>query len=184
LAEILVFGRIVAQHAGEYATAHPLLPLDEEQIAKKRARLAQLRTIDGAAQRAMIDELQQTVWEGAGVVRTEHGLQDALERLADIGARAQASTAGEGDLPAALDLRSMLLTAEATVHGALMRTESRGAHQRVEYPHQDPAWQRTIVIKPGRNGMTLSTVTLPDPSPEVAAVLNDGELTMAGRLVE
>ncbi len=190
LAEILVFGRIVAQHAGEYATAQPLLPLDAEQIAKKRARLAQLRTIDGAAQRAMIDELQQTVWEGAGVVRTEQGLQRALERLADIGGRAQASAAGDGDLPAALDLRSMLLTAEATVRGALMRTESRGAHQRVEYPEQDPTWQRTIVITPrpteaGPNtGMVLTTTALPEPSPEVAAVLDDGELAVAGRLVE
>jgi succinate dehydrogenase / fumarate reductase flavoprotein subunit len=164
--------------------------LDAEQIAKKRARLAQLRTIDGAAQRAMIDELQQTVWEGAGVVRTEQGLQRALERLADIGERAQASAAGDGDLPAALDLRSMLLTAEATVRGALMRTESRGAHQRVEYPEQDPTWQRTIVITPrpteaGPNtGMVLTTTALPEPSPEVAAVLDDGELAVAGRLVE
>jgi succinate dehydrogenase / fumarate reductase flavoprotein subunit len=184
LAEILVFGRIVAQHAGEYATAQPILPLDEEQIARKRDRLAQLRTIDGQAQRVMIDELQQAVWEGAGVVRTEQGLNEALARIANIHERAQASTEGAGDLPAALDLRSMLLTAEATVRGALMRTESRGAHQRAEYPHQDPDWQCTIVIKPGRSGMTLSTAALPEPSPEVAAVLDDGELSVAGRLVE
>jgi succinate dehydrogenase / fumarate reductase flavoprotein subunit len=190
LAEILVFGRIVAQHAGEYATAQPLLPLDESQIERKRARLAHLRTIDGTIQRALLDELQRVVWQGAGVVRHEAGLQQALGHIADIRQRAQASAEGNGDLPAALDLRSMLLTAEATVRGALMRQESRGAHQRADYPQQRNEWQRTIVIKPrptefGPNtGMTLTTAELPLPSDEVAVVLDDTELAVEGRLVE
>lgn len=190
LAEILVFGQIAAQSAGAFATDQTSLPLDDALVEAKRARLAHLRTLDGATQRALLDELQHVVWEGAGVVRNEATLQQALERLADIRRRADASPQGTPDLAAALDLRSMLLTAEATIRGALLRTESRGAHQRSDYPALDPQWQRTIVAVPrmtddGPNtGISLTTVDLPQPSPEVVVALDDAEIEAAGRLLE
>ncbi|HEY0607462.1 MAG TPA: FAD-binding protein, partial [Herpetosiphonaceae bacterium] len=190
LAEILVFGRIAAEHAAQFASQNPAPPLDEAQIKRKRARLAELSRLDGAWQRALIEELQSIMWEGAGVVRTADGLQNALERLAQIKRRAEESPSGSADLAAALDLRSMLLTAEATVRAALLRTESRGAHQRADYPQTDPEWQRTILVLPhltdeGPNtGLALATAELPDPSPEVSAAIDETEIEMAGRLVE
>jgi succinate dehydrogenase / fumarate reductase flavoprotein subunit len=84
----------------------------------------------------------------------------------------------------------MLLTAEATVRAALLRTESRGAHQRSDYPETDPDWQRTIVVQPDTAHaaesprMLLETAELPQPSPEVADALDEAELELAGRLVE
>ncbi len=190
LAEILIFGRIAGEHAHEYAKTQPVLPLDESLIAAKRAALAQLRTLDGATQRELIAALQWAVWQGVGVVRTAEDLEHALRRLAEIRAQAEASETGYGDLPAALDLRSMLLTAEATVRSALLRTESRGAHQRADYPETDPAWQRSIVVLPQRTaagtntGMSLTTAELPEPSAEVAAALDEAEFEVAGRLLE
>lgn len=190
LAEILVFGRIAAAHAGAFAAEHVPLPLDEMLIERKRGALRQLSTLDGATQRGLLDSLQQTVWEGIGVVRTQTGLEQALERLATIKRQAEHSPNGAGDLPAALDLRSMLLTAEATVRGALLRTESRGAHQRGDYPELDPDWQRTVVVLPHRTddgpntGMSLTTAALTAPSSEVQVVLQDAEIEMAGRLLE
>lgn len=190
LAEILVFGRIAAQHAAQFARQHPAPPLDEAQIQLKRARLAELSSLDGAWQRALIEELQSLMWEGAGVVRTADGLQHALEQLAAIKRRAEESPSGSADLAAALDLRSMLLTAEATVRAALLRTESRGAHQRADYPQTDPEWQRTILVLPhltdeGPNtGLALATAELPAPSPEVSAAIDETEIETAGRLVE
>jgi len=190
LAEIIIFGRIAAEHAGAFAREHTPLPLDESLIERKRTALAELRTLDGATQRSLIDRLQQTIWHGVGVVRTESGLEQTLAQLATIKREAEQSAVGAGDLPAALDLRSMLLTAEATVRAALLRTESRGAHQRADYPELDPAWQRTIVVLPrltddGPNtGMSLSTAELPMPSPEVQAALDEAEIEIAGRLLE
>jgi succinate dehydrogenase / fumarate reductase flavoprotein subunit len=130
------------------------------------------------------------MWEGVGVVRSGAGLDQALGQLADIRRRAAASPAGAGDLPAALDLRSMLVTAEATVRSALLRTESRGAHQRSDYPQLAPEWQRTIVAQPIRTddgphtGISLTTAELRAPSPEVAAALDEAELELTGRLLE
>ncbi|HZG68901.1 MAG TPA: succinate dehydrogenase, partial [Herpetosiphonaceae bacterium] len=80
--------------------------------------------------------------------------------------------------------------AEATVRSALLRTESRGAHQRRDYPATDPTWQRTIVVYPRladegtHTGLVLGTEAIPDPSPEVSAALDATELEVAGRLVE
>ncbi len=84
----------------------------------------------------------------------------------------------------------MLLTAEATVRSALLRTESRGAHQRGDYPATDPAWQRTILVHPrltdeGPNpGLVLTTEEIQPPSAEILAALDEAELEVAGRLVE
>ncbi|MBV9788026.1 MAG: FAD-binding protein [Chloroflexi bacterium] len=190
LAEILVFGRIAAEHAAQFASEHPAPPLDETQIQRKLLRLSELSSLDGATQRALLEELQSVMWEDAGVVRTAEGLQHALEQLAQIKRRAEESPNGAADLPATLDLRSMLLTAEATVRAALLRTESRGAHQRADYPQTDPSWQRTILVLPhltdeGPNtGLALATAELPEPSPEVVAAIDETEIEMAGRLVE
>ncbi len=190
LAEILLFGRIAGEAAGRYAQENAGLPLDKLQIAQKRQRLVQLHELEGTTQRALIDDLQRTLWEGAGVVRSAEGLEQALVHLAEIRGRAEASPQGAGDLAAALDLRSMLLTAEATLRAALMRTESRGAHQRVDFPEADPQWQRTIVVVPRRTddgpntGISLSTAELTEPSLEVAVVLDAVEIEAAGRLLE
>ncbi len=84
----------------------------------------------------------------------------------------------------------MLLTAEATLRAALLRTESRGAHQRSDYPETSADWQRTILVHPRRtdlgprSGFALRSVPIPAPSAEVAAVLSEDELEVAGRLVE
>jgi succinate dehydrogenase / fumarate reductase, flavoprotein subunit len=189
LAEIIVFGRIAARHAGQYATQEAAPPLDEGLLAQKRQALEQLKRRDGATQRALIASLQETVWEGAGVVRTDPGLQQALTGLERIRHAAETGLTGAPDLAAALDLQSMLLTAEATVRAAQLRTESRGAHQRAEHPETDPAWERTILVHPvangsGQPGMRLDTTELPPPSAEVAAVLEEAELEVSGRLLE
>jgi succinate dehydrogenase / fumarate reductase, flavoprotein subunit len=185
LAEILVFGRIAADHAGAYATSHPAPPIDPAVLAQRRAMMSRLRARDGAKQRMLIAALQQTLWEGCGVVRSEATLSDVLARLADVRREAAEHVGGEPDLAAALDLQSMLLTAEATVRSALLRTESRGAHQRLDYPESAAQWQRTILVQPnGLGNMRLDTAELPRPSPDVVAALDEGELEVSGRLVE
>jgi succinate dehydrogenase / fumarate reductase flavoprotein subunit len=185
LAEILVFGRIVAQHAGAYAAAHPAPPLDPTQLGQRRGELERLRRRDGAAQVSLIAALQQLMWAGCGVVRSAEVLEDTLRRIADIRRQAEDAPAGEPDLAAALDLQSMLLTAEASVRSALARTESRGAHQRTDYPTTDPAWQRTILVQPApAGGMRLADAAIPAPSAEVAAAIDEAEIEVAGRLVE
>jgi len=189
LAEILVFGRIAGQHAGEYVRQHSEQSLHETQMQAAAERLAWASQQSGAVQRSLIDQLQQLVWHGAGVVRNEQTLEASLDQLHTLRFQAQQHSVGTADIAATLDLQSMLLTAEATILAALMRPESRGAHQRSDYPATDPLWQRTIVIKPYRDEherlrLQLDTQLIPTASEQVQAAFNYQEYSMAGRLVE
>jgi len=191
LSEILVFGRIAAEQAGRFAAQHPAPPLDDTLLDQHRLDLAQLRLLDGAQQRALIAELQNAMWHYAGVVRDLDGLDSGLARLAAIRQAATARTGGTPDLAAALDLRAMFLTAEATLLSANLRAESRGAHQRRDFPETDPAWQRTIVVRSvpaptptGRPALQLTTAELPPPHPDVALAHHEAHLDLAGRLLE
>lgn len=189
LAEIVVFGRIAAASAHNWLDANGTGGVDEHQLAERRERLERLAALDGAAQRSLIDQLQQTMWQHAGVVRSGADLEQGLAKLAEIRGHADETATGAGDLAAALDLRSMLLTAEATVQSALLRQESRGAHQRTDFPATDPDWQRTIVVRQeqvggAQSGLRLTTAALPEPSPELAQALDEAELAVAGRLLE
>ncbi|HYF63696.1 MAG TPA: FAD-binding protein, partial [Herpetosiphonaceae bacterium] len=190
LAEIIVFGRIVGQQAAIQAATLgvPAAPPPAETIARCREANAYWKTRDGATLRGLLGELQHVMWEGCGVVRDEPSLETALQRIEGIRYLADSAPAGAPDLAAALDLESMLLTAEATIRSALARTESRGAHQRADYPATDPAWRKTITVEPviagDRLGMALGTAPLADPGPAVAAALDEAEYEVAGRLVE
>ena len=90
--------------------------------------------------------VRDVMWERCGVVRDGDGLRDGLARLAEVRAvvgdvDVRPSAEGWGDLAQLIDLRAGLLVAEATMRGALARTESRGCHNRSDYPDLDPALQ-------------------------------------------
>ncbi len=189
LVECVVFGRRAGAAAGAYARAHPAPALDGEQIGERLARAEAASRVDRGATLRLIDDLQRTMWLRAGMVRDADGLVEAGARVEQIREQLRALRPGGSRdvqaLAAVLDLDSMLLTAEATVRAALLRTESRGAHQRRDYPQTDAAWRLTIVVRQGADGLELTTAGLLEPSPEVDAALADvGEIALAGRLLE
>ncbi len=90
------------------------------------------------------DTLQRAMTRGAGVVRSTESLAGAravveatAAALAPAGVRARSVAAGE--------LTNLLQLADALLASADLRTESRGAHARREYPETDPAWRRRLV---------------------------------------
>lgn len=68
-------------------------------------------------------DAQHAIAAGLGIERDGAGIRDAAATLATVTDEAAADVVGIGKLIAA---------------GALERTESRGAHQRTDYPHTDP----------------------------------------------
>ena len=150
LPEILVFGARAGRVAAEYASGVPdtvSLPI-LRQAEDERRRLEQefLRKTDGRERVATIREaMQKAVEDGAGIYRNEKSLRVAAGKLAELQERAQKlaiddhSRTFNTELLSALELTCMLDVAITMVHSALSRTESRGAHQRTDYPARDDA---------------------------------------------
>jgi succinate dehydrogenase / fumarate reductase, flavoprotein subunit len=116
----------------------------------------------GTAPVALQAELQKLMWENAGPFRTGEKLANALRRiremqeqeLPDLGIAS--GSAFNMDLQDWFELRAMLTTAEAVVTSALARAESRGAHQREDYPNLDPLYLKNHVLKL-KNGALASS---------------------------
>jgi fumarate reductase flavoprotein subunit len=147
LPELLVFGARAGRAAAEYASAQqdpgPAVlaqGLDEASRLRRdfldkaggRERLATLR-----------DEMQKTMEESAGIYRNgdslgraAHTLRGVRERFADLAVEDRSRTFNTGTV-AALELSFMLDVADAIVNSALRREESRGAHQRTDFPARD-----------------------------------------------
>jgi len=72
----------------------------------------------------------------------------------------------------ALDLKSLLLTAEAVTHAALVRQESRGAHTRVDHPGERDEWQKSnVIVRRSADGrMETQVVDRQEPPKELAAI--------------
>jgi fumarate reductase flavoprotein subunit len=148
LPEILVFGARAGKAAAEYAQSVPdaVNPAILAQAEDERRRLEQefLRKSGGTERVATIREaMQKAVEEGAGIYRNESSLRAAAEKLAELRERAQNlalddhSRTFNTELLSALELTCMLDVATCIVQSALHRTESRGAHQRTDYPARD-----------------------------------------------
>jgi L-aspartate oxidase len=87
------------------------------------------------------DILQRAMTRGAGVVRSAESLAGARAVVDEV-----ADTLGDpGGSVRAGEVANLLQLADALLVSAELRTESRGAHARREYPEADPAWRRRLV---------------------------------------
>jgi succinate dehydrogenase/fumarate reductase flavoprotein subunit len=114
---------------------------------------------------ALLVELQALMADNAGPFRTEAKLSEALLRLEQM-QRELGALPGGGDAHYNmvrldwLDLRNMLLVAQTVVLAALERRESRGAHQREDYPGLAPEWESNQVLSWRERKLVLSRAPL------------------------
>jgi fumarate reductase flavoprotein subunit len=146
LPELLVFGARAGNAAAQYAMQCPDINprvmaqktdehhrLDHELFGRKgRERIATIRT-----------EMQQVMEQSAGIYRSGDALRHGIDRIRVLRSRFAAldledqSRTFNTERVTALELEFMLDIAEAMVTAAEWRRESRGAHQRVDYPQRD-----------------------------------------------
>jgi len=156
--EALAFGERAGRCAAAYA-ANRTLQWDRRAAAEAVDRV-RYRT-DGrrgdVAAAVLLDELRELMWRDVGPFRSAAGLGRAAERLAamrralpDLAiAPGRAFNATLADW---FELRASLAAALAVTHAALARCESRGAHQREDYPDTDPAWARRQYVGIANDG--------------------------------
>ncbi|MEV4569562.1 FAD-dependent oxidoreductase [Nonomuraea sp. NPDC049419] len=185
LIELLVFGRIVGQAAAEYSASLDAQRRSAEALAAAREEVDELLSADGPENvRSLQRALRDIMTERAGVVRDEGGLRKGLAELAAVEARISGigvhpDIAGFQDLAHAFDLKSAALAARATIETAIERRETRGCHNRSDYPDLDPALQVNLVWSgPG----SVARESIPPIPAEIAALMR--EVSTAGKLVE
>lgn len=188
LTELLVYGRITGECAADYVRQRTDVHRDPDAIAAARAEIAAL--LDGhglEVPRRLQRELRNLMTEHAGVVRSEAGLKAGLDKLTALEQRvknvaAHPDIAGFDDLAHAFDLLASLLAARATLECALERRETRGCHNRADYPKQDPKMRGNMVWSP-TGGVVFEA--LADAPPSFAALANEGiDDSVEGKLVE
>lgn len=188
LIELLVYGRITGEHAAGYVAARTEIRRDPSAVGMARTEMQSLLNQNGTeSARRLQRELRNLMTEHAGVVRTGHGLQEGLDKLSVLEDRAQHVTAhpdiaGYDDLAHAYDLRGSLLAARATLECALARRETRGAHNRADFPTTDPSLQGNFVWSPAQG---VSFEALP-PAPDSFRALAETNIddSVSGKLVE
>jgi fumarate reductase flavoprotein subunit len=148
LTDLLVSGKRAAQHALEYAREagasgdDPALTSQAEGIVKGVRELL-LQSGGDESISGIRREMKNSLEEGAGIYRDEAGAAATCEKIAELRDRVGAievhdkSNVFNTDLQTALELHNLLDIAETVAEGSLQRRESRGAHQRLDFPERN-----------------------------------------------
>lgn len=146
LPECLVFGARAGKAAAEYASgAQQPPPVVIRQADDEVRRIDQLRAAGRGTERIadIREAMQATMEDSAGIFRSGDSLTKGVDQLADLQQRLQRVQLSDEtqvfntELVAALELANMLDIAETMLQSALLREESRGAHQRTDFTTRD-----------------------------------------------
>jgi succinate dehydrogenase / fumarate reductase flavoprotein subunit len=160
LSDLVVFGRRAGRYAAEFAKANGTQRIDEQEL--QSTAIAALAFFDrgpsGENPYQIQYDLQEAMQELVGIVRTENEMQQALDAIARLRARAdRAGVVGNREYNngwhTAIDIGNMMIVSEAITRAALLRKESRGAQFREDFPSKDADWgKHNIIVKRGADG--------------------------------
>jgi len=163
--EFIVFGHRAGRFAAEYAKNASFIDIDSNQLESARRNIIlPLEREEGISPIKLKQRIQKLAWEKLGPVRTGNGLVEAIKEIKEMQNQAQRlcttckDTVYNREWVEALQVKNMLLLLEIIARAAIMRTESRGAHYRRDFPNMDNVnWLKNIVIKQVAGEMHLET---------------------------
>jgi succinate dehydrogenase / fumarate reductase flavoprotein subunit len=143
-AECLVFGAVSGEEAAKHASSTGLHELPQAKLAAEENRISELASRNGNERTATIrDEMRHVMFEKVWIYRKGDQLESALKEIRELKRKFKNVKVEDKGKPFntgflnVLQLDFMLDLAEVTVVSALPRTESRGAHSRIDFPKRD-----------------------------------------------
>jgi succinate dehydrogenase flavoprotein subunit len=185
LSDLLVFGRRAGMGAAAYldglSGSRPAAS-DADLEAARAEALAPLGRADGENPYEVHGEVQQTMSDLVGIIRTGDEIKSALAELEKLRERASRVTAAGGTAynpgwHLALDLRNIMLMAECVALAALERQESRGGHTRDDFPGMNPQWRKVnLVCSFDGDRVALKRQPMPPMRADLLALFDPAEL--------
>ena len=156
LTEIMVFGKLAGEHGWKCAVKKRRP--DVAALAAAREKYANRSVPQQPADLyrrivAMRAGMAEALWNRAGILRDEQGLNETLQMLRELAMEYQQSTAGmfwpagREAWSECLEFGNMLDVAMSVVLAAMERKESRGSHNRTDCPDLNPAWLRHTLVR-------------------------------------
>lgn len=149
LPEAMVFGTRAGECAAQYALARRSSKWDLGSMAPYIDVIHSIprKKVPQRSPAHMLTELKQVMWDKVGVFRTGDALVEARQRIHAMRTREfhdlsiSPQTIYNGSMVEWFELRSGLYAAEAVANAAIHRCESRGAHQRIDFPETREAYR-------------------------------------------
>ena len=172
----MAMGIVAGRDAAESVRSAKMPEPDAEQVARLTEKLqAPLNRTDGISPYEAKDGVKEILGKHAIFERDAEGLNKGIKKIGDIKenmlpnlfTRAKAK-AFNREWTDALEVENMVDVAEMVLRAALMREESRGLHERRDFPEADPKWLKHTIIKKVDDEMSFSfePVTFPYVKPE------------------
>jgi succinate dehydrogenase / fumarate reductase flavoprotein subunit len=170
LSDLLVFGKRAGEFAAKFAKENQLGGIDIGKIdSVAREALAPFERSTGENPYAIQKDLQETMQDLVGIVRTETEMREALEKIGNLKMRAgKTEITGNREYNpgwhTAIDLKNLLLVSEAITRAALERKESRGGQFREDYPNKEERFSKvnTIASRAADGSMQIRLEPLPE----------------------
>jgi fumarate reductase (CoM/CoB) subunit A len=176
LTDIIVSGARVGMYAAKSAVEKKKwIPIDEEQVKVEREKIYGMLGRKGEVKPLDVKKkIKEVMWNYVGIIRNNNGLEQALKEIENI-----KKVMTNVSIPLttmrynmgwidAVEASNLVLAAEAIIKASLMRTETRGAHFRDDFPFRDDKnWLKHLVIELENGKMKLGScpVDLSEVSP-------------------
>lgn len=163
LLECLVFG-------AQFASLGKSFQRHDESISTARSATKAIQADEWQKDEAVLERIHQALpvlmWNNAGICRDAEHLESAIAQVRDwrygfdrlsvtrtltsleVGVTLSLPSVRIGQsIRRWAETQNLLDNAYLILRSALFRTESRGGHYRIEYPHTDPNWQVHTLVR-------------------------------------
>jgi succinate dehydrogenase / fumarate reductase, flavoprotein subunit len=177
LLDLVVFGKYAGLRAAEFAKNSDYVPLPADPTGFSRQQFDGFKNANGKENAFdIVRELKKVMFDDVGIFRSDAGMQNALNKLAELRERfkfIKVSDTGKifnTEMINAWELGNMLELAEAITVSAINRKESRGGHAREDFSERDDVnWLKHTLIwnKDGKFDIGYKPVVITKYQPKV-----------------
>lgn len=148
MSDTIVFGAIAGDNAAAHAQSISMPEPDREQVEMAEKWLRKMLNGGDQSPESLADDIRNTMWRYAGIMKTDGTLKTAIQQLDAIQPSIHTMRAQNmPELRTAVEARNMLDLGFMIAEACMLRQETRGCYWRIDYPNPDnDNWLKNIVV--------------------------------------